>query len=256
MRPTAFGTILVSLALPWTAATAQPEQSSVIEYPRDDAGANALEARKSAQLRTLPQFRVFTGFHFRDIVLESANGVGGVVLEETVDGIDVGAEQLLATGDGLDDVAAVVHDELQVERDTEAAGAATTGECTLHGDYLLLERGVAGIHAAENRLATQREIGIRSEREDCVALGLGEGERGDEAVDNAIEQGRHDRIGIGNHAGLGHLFAVGRADALEECGIAGDVCEQERAAVRRWSGLGCHVSPPNVARAATMIATR
>ena len=40
-------------------------------YPREDAGADSLPARKQAQLQTVNQFKVFYQFHFADKLKES-----------------------------------------------------------------------------------------------------------------------------------------------------------------------------------------
>src|SRR6185503_7323318 len=121
-------------------------------------------------------------------VASTTDGADRVVLEKPMRHHDVRPAQLAAAGDLVNEVAAAVDDELQVEHvDPDARVAVARPLFTRPGE-LGLEPPIAAADAVEHLGALRRVTVESAEDEDRVALELGERVRRDERANDALEQ--------------------------------------------------------------------
>ena len=164
-----------------------------------------------------------------------ADDLARVVLEQPVNDVDVGPEQLLVTCDGLGHVVPVVEHELEIET-AERAGAARAGPLGARRGQPLPEGRVAGAETVEH-LGARGQI-LDRDGEDRVPLELGKAERGCDRRDHGVEEVRQHGIGRGRLVGVHDQGSVRLGDALEERRVPGDVGEEEGAPPAGPPGAG------------------
>ena len=119
-------------------------------------------------------------------------------------------------GDRLDDVVAVMHDELELQAADRPTGIAAAG----HQLASLVQTSpvgpIAGGQAVHHRLAADAQLAFGGEREHRVPLELGQDERRRDPSHNPVEQAGQQGIGLGNEPCGGHVGGVRCGDRLEE----------------------------------------
>jgi hypothetical protein len=109
-----------------------------------------------------------------------------------------------------------VQHELEVEQVELQARVAPTRRGAARGVEATAEVLVARVEAVERLLSAgdgRRAVRIRK---DCIALELREHERGNEPLDDAVEQARDHRVRIRNGTVCERVVTVGVRDRLEE----------------------------------------
>ena len=119
---------------------------------------------------------------------------GRRALEQPVDEDDVGARQLVATGDPRPDVRAVVDEQLEVEPGRQPARVAVAARRLVDAPQPSPEGEVRGL----DRVEQERPVGapVLDEQEGGVALELGQPERRIEPADDRLEEVAGDRRSV------------------------------------------------------------
>ena len=167
-----------------------------------------------------------------------ADELGHVVLEQTVGGIDLRAQQLLPSGDVLDHVAAVVEHELEAEIVHPRARAAGARPERIGLVQTGLERGMAGAQAGQHVRTANAQLSVGGDGEDGIALKLRQSERRRHGGQDRLQQTRHERIRGRRLICLDDQGAVRIGHALQEAGVSGDVGEEECAERIHGPGAG------------------
>ena len=111
------------------------------------------------------------------------------------------------------------------------------GQISFAGPDLLAEARIAAGEACEGVAPLGHCVAIRSEREDGVALELGQREWRHEPAHDPVQETGEDRVRVRNCSVRECIVAMRKGDRLEECGVPADVGENEWPA-RRSRGAG------------------
>src|SRR5262245_11381651 len=133
--------------------------------------------------------------------------------------------------DGLNDVFTVVEHELELEAADRKAGVTGAGHELLGLVEAIPIRRVAGPQTIDQGLTTDVQLSVTAECEDRVALELRKHERWRDALDDAVEEAREQWVCLRDERAARHVRSVRLADRPEESRVAGDVRQDERAAL-------------------------
>ena len=131
----------------------------------------------------------------------------------------------------------IVEDELQIEGVLEGTGIARAGPDEPGCGPPLDEVSIAGGHAGPRGGAPRRDpVGGYGER--GIALELNQRKGRVDPRRDAVKQARHQAIGVRNPTIRERVIGVRHPDALKERRIAGDVGEEQRAALAAEPQVG------------------